>query len=101
MRLVIDDIYSPEGHNTLIEACTKALWAKSVNHRVTWFGIPTIQTAEDLIMMADLVWRTKPDLIVECGVCSGGGLAFYASLLELLGSGEVIGVDVNPCRPCD
>ena len=37
----------------------------------------------------------RPDCIVECGVAHGGSLILYASILELLGSGQVIGVDVE------
>jgi cephalosporin hydroxylase len=37
----------------------------------------------------------QPDIIVECGIAHGGAVLMYASLLELLGKGEVVGVDVE------
>ena len=46
-------------------------------------------------MMQELVWNVKPDVIIECGIAHGGSLIFYASLLELIGRGIVIGVDVE------
>ena len=36
-----------------------------------------------------------PDIVVECGVAHGGALVLYASVLELLGKGHVVGVDVE------
>jgi cephalosporin hydroxylase len=37
----------------------------------------------------------RPDVVVECGVAHGGALMLYASVLELLGKGHVVGVDVE------
>lgn len=95
MKLVIEDIYSPDGIRMLAEACSKGFWAKSVHATLQWFGVPIVQFSEDLLMMAEVMFKAKPDLVVECGIYRGGGLAFYASLLELLGHGEILGIDVN------
>jgi cephalosporin hydroxylase len=44
----------------------------------------------------EIVWRTKPDLVIETGVARGGSLILYASLLKLLGNGgRVVGVDID------
>jgi cephalosporin hydroxylase len=48
-----------------------------------------------MIAMQELVWRIKPDLIIECGIAHGGSIIYYASLLQLLGHGEVLGIDVD------
>ena len=37
----------------------------------------------------------RPDAIVETGVAHGGSLVFYASILELLGQGFVVGIDID------
>ncbi len=50
--------------------------------------------------MQELIWRVRPDAIVETGVAHGGSLVFYASLLELLGKGGVVvGVDIDIRAP--
>ena len=46
-------------------------------------------------MMQELLWKVRPDVVVECGVAHGGALVLYASILELLGKGKVVGVDVE------
>lgn len=72
---------------------------KSVNHKYSyqfdWMGVPIIQYPEDLIAFQEIVWRTKPDVILECGVARGGSLLFWCSMLELTGKApKVIGVDI-------
>lgn len=75
-------------------------WAKvSVENRLSyeidWLGVPVIQTPEDLILMQELIFRVQPDFIIESGIAHGGSLIFYASLMELLNKGKVIGVDIE------
>ncbi|MBN2638849.1 MAG: class I SAM-dependent methyltransferase [Bacteroidales bacterium] len=64
-------------------------------YEIEWLGVPVIQTPEDLILMQELIFKIKPDIIVETGIAHGGSLIYYASLLELLGKGRVIGIDID------
>jgi cephalosporin hydroxylase len=64
-------------------------------YNFTWFGLPIIQLPTDIIALQEIILYTKPDLIIETGVAHGGGLVFYASMLELLGQGLVIGIDIE------
>ena len=66
-----------------------------LGYEIDWFGVPIIQTPEDIVLMQELMYELKPDVIVEIGIAHGGGAIFYASLLELLGRGKVIGVDIE------
>lgn len=59
-----------------------------------WLGLPIIQMTEDIIAAQELIWAVKPDYIVETGIAWGGSMVLYASMLELIGKGEVIGVDL-------
>ena len=45
--------------------------------------------------MQEIIWDIKPDLIIEAGIAHGGSLIYYASLLELIGNGEVLGIDID------
>jgi len=47
------------------------------------------------MMMAELIHTVRPDVIVETGTAHGGTAVFYASMLELLGKGKVISIDVS------
>ena len=46
--------------------------------------------------MQEIIWRTKPDVIIETGVARGGSIIFHASMLHLLnGNGKVVGIDID------
>lgn len=61
-----------------------------------WLGRPIIKFPNDIVLLQEIIWDVKPDLIIETGIAHGGSLVFSASMLELLGgNGEVIGVDID------
>jgi cephalosporin hydroxylase len=61
----------------------------------SWLGVPVIQLPADIMATQEVIWATKPDVIVETGVARGGSVLFLASLLELIGKGKVVGVDID------
>ncbi len=66
------------------------------SYNFTWLGRPIIQYPQDIIAMQEIIWQVKPNLIIETGIAHGGGLIFYASMLELLGGdGQVLGIDID------
>jgi len=65
------------------------------SYNFSWMGRPIIQYPQDMIAMQELIWSLKPDLIIETGIAHGGSLVYYASILELIGKGEVLGIDID------
>jgi len=83
-----------------IQALSRAWLTEITRHKYTynfgWLGRPVIQLPQDLLAVQEIIWRVKPDLVVETGIAHGGSLIHSASLLELLGGdGLVVGVDVD------
>lgn len=74
---------------------TKVAAESRVSYEIDWLGVPVIQTPEDLILMQELIFKVQPDFIVESGIAHGGSLIYYASLMELLNRGKVIGIDIE------
>tara|TARA_B110001454_G_scaffold22896_1_gene22489 strand:+ start:5116 stop:5844 length:729 start_codon:yes stop_codon:yes gene_type:complete len=64
-------------------------------YHFTWLGRPIIQYPQDILIIQELIWKIKPDLVIETGIARGGSLIFTASILELIGKGNVIGIDVD------
>jgi cephalosporin hydroxylase len=61
-----------------------------------WLGVPAIQLPTDMVAVQELIWKLKPQVIIETGVAHGGSIIFYASLLKLIDEGGiVIGVDID------
>ena len=61
----------------------------------SWMGLPIIQWPADIMATQEVIWRIKPDVIIETGVARGGSMVFLASMLKLIGKGKVIGVDID------
>jgi cephalosporin hydroxylase len=73
---------------------TMALEKKYMNN-FSWLGRPMIQLPMDAMAMQEILWAVKPDLVIETGVAHGGSLVLSASMLEMIGHGEVLGVDIE------
>lgn len=74
------------------EACSRHKYS----YNFSWMGRPIIQFPQDMVAMQEIIWKVKPDLIIETGIAHGGSIIFYASMLELLGSdGVVLGIDID------
>jgi cephalosporin hydroxylase len=70
--------------------------AYKYSYNFTWLGRPIIQFPQDIVALQEVIWRVRPDLIVETGIARGGSLIFHASMLELLGGdGRVVGVETD------
>ena len=89
------DLYSDEGLALLAALRLKQAAEFKLMYEPTWLGVPIIQLPEDIVAMQELLWEVKPDVVIECGIAHGGSLVLYASVLELIGNGRVIGVDVE------
>jgi cephalosporin hydroxylase len=77
--LVTDKELGELSHNWL-----KASMAAKYVYNFTWMGRPIIQYPQDIIAIQELIWVTKPDLIIETGIAHGGSLVLSASMLALL-----------------
>lgn len=63
-------------------------------HQTTWFGEPILNLPQDMFVLQEIIFRTKPDFIIELGIAWGGSLLFYSTLMEVLGGERIIGVDI-------
>ena len=88
-----------QGSNESLKASAAAFMHASIDSRYSynfsWMGRPIIQYPQDMMAMQEIIWAIKPDLIIETGIAHGGSLIYYASLLELIGKGKVLGIDID------
>ena len=61
----------------------------------SFLGVPIIQMPADVMATQEVIWTTKPDVIIETGVARGGSMIMMAAMLKLIGKGKVIGVDID------
>tara|TARA_B100001769_G_scaffold253898_1_gene229308 strand:- start:185 stop:925 length:741 start_codon:yes stop_codon:yes gene_type:complete len=73
-----------------VEANNKYYWVSLTN----WFDEPCLQLTQDLFAFQEIIYKTRPDLILEVGVAWGGSTLFYLNLCKTLGLKGVVGVDI-------
>jgi cephalosporin hydroxylase len=88
-------LYSDGAFDMLSRHWLRVGWNQKYSYTFSWFGRPLIQLPEDILRIQEVIWRVKPDVILETGVAHGGSLVFYASLCQAMGHGHVIGVDIE------
>src|SRR5438105_2932621 len=88
-------LYSKKAFELLSRLWLKVGWNEKYPYTFTWMGRPLIQLPEDVLRIQEVVYRIKPDWIIETGVAHGGSLILYASLCKAMGKGRVIGVDIE------
>ena len=60
-----------------------------------WLGVPLQKFPTDLMVYQEILWDTKPDVLVETGTYKGGSALYFASIMDLLQKGRVITIDVT------
>ncbi len=67
----------------------------------SWMGIPTQKCPLDMWIYQEIIFKTKPDLLIETGTAYGGSALFFATFMDTIGHGHVATVDVLdvPGRP--
>ena len=72
--------------------------ALKYSYHFEWMGRPVIQYPQDMVAMQELIWKIKPDLVIETGIAHGGSLILSASMLAMLDMAEAIesGATINP-----
>lgn len=88
-------LYSDDAFEILSRQWVKVGWNQKYSYTFTWLGRPIIQLPEDMLRIQEVIWRVRPNVILETGVAHGGSLIFYASLFKAMGEGRVIGVDIE------
>ena len=88
-------LYSREAFELLSREWVRIGWGLHYYHTFSWLGQPILQLPEDLVRMQEVMVRVRPDVLIECGVCDGGSLLFHATLMEALGKGRAVGIDIQ------
>lgn len=99
-----DEIKKQGEDNHFWEATRK--WMDMANshkysYHFTCLGRPLIQYPQDIVAMQEIIWKVKPDLIIETGIAHGGSLIMNASMLSIIDycEAEENGETINPKEP--
>lgn len=90
---VAEQVEANSKNQSLREAASRFMRESLIpkySYNFSWQDRPIIQYPQDVVAMQELIWRTKPDLIIETGIAHGGSLIFSASMLALIDMSEAI-----------
>lgn len=87
-----------QGFQALTQQWLEASMRRRYVYNFDWLGRPIIQYPQDMVAMQDLIWRVKPDLVIETGIAHGGSLVLSASMLAMLDYCEAVeqGTPLDP-----
>lgn len=95
----VSDNIAQQGNNNVLKEAAESFLDASIRSRYsynfTWLGRPVIQYPQDIVAIQEIIYRVQPDLIIETGIAHGGSLILHASICEMIGKGEVLGIDID------
>lgn len=98
----VEDRLQANRHNKQVQAAARAFMTASTQPKYSYnffmLGRPIIQYPQDMVAVQELIWRIKPDLVIETGIAHGGSLILSASMLALLDYCDAIEAD-RPLEP--
>jgi len=89
------DLYSKRAFELISDCWLKVGWNEKYVYTFSWMGRPIIQLPEDMVRIQEVIYRVKPDVVIETGIAHGGSLVFLAGLCRAMQKGRVIGVDIE------
>ena len=67
----------------------KQAWKKNYPYSMTWDGVPILQYPQDIVGIHEVIWKTTPSIIIECGVAYGG----LSLMMNQLDTSYIIGIE--------
>ena len=92
-------------HSRNLKNLSSQFMAESVksdySYNFEWLSRPIIQYPQDIVATQEIIWKVKPDLIIETGIAHGGSIVFSASMLALLDYCDAVndGMMLDPRKP--
>jgi cephalosporin hydroxylase len=95
-------VWDRTGSRTVARLYHRDLIFKTSNFATTsWLGVPIWQNVLDLWTIQETIAEVRPALLIETGTNRGGSALFYAHLMDLLGTGRVITIDIVDMNELD
>jgi len=103
MKLIVPRIVWSQIHRSVVDEFHRLYYseAEATWKKTFWLGVPTFKCPLDLWVYQEIVWATRPDVVIETGTLYGGSALYLAALLDLTGNGRILTIDIaaSPKRP--
>jgi cephalosporin hydroxylase len=78
-------LFGPESFRILSRQWLAMGWNQGHWATVFWKGRQVLQLPDDLLRLGEMLWRVRPDVIVETGVYYGGSAMWFAEFCRVIG----------------
>lgn len=100
--LLAEEFNVPQQRQKVIDEYHR-LWYDESGKGLTWgstsyFGVKLWKHPTDLYLYSELIYAIRPTLLIETGTAFGGSALYFAHLMDQLGQGKVLSVDLNPVQ---
>jgi cephalosporin hydroxylase len=101
-EVVAEVLNEPQRRQKLIDDFHR-LWYDEAGKKLTWastsyMGVKLWKCPFDMWLYAELVHQVQPALIIETGTAFGGSALYFAHLMDQIGHGKVLSIDLNPVQ---
>jgi cephalosporin hydroxylase len=77
----------------LIDKYHKLYYDLGIYQFTEWEGVRIYKYPSDLFLYQEIIYKNKPNLIIETGTLYGGSALFFARLFDIMKYGKVISID--------
>jgi cephalosporin hydroxylase len=97
----IDGYGKDAGFTALSQEWLRQSMERRYVYNFDWLGRPIIQYPQDMAAVQEIIWATRPDVVIETGIAHGGSLILSASVLAMLDYADAVaaGQMLNPKAP--
>ena len=81
-------------HRSIVNHFHRLYYHHGTYNNTAWLGVPVQKCPLDLWIFQEIVHEVRPDVIVEAGTYKGGSAFFLASILDAVGHGQVVSIDI-------
>lgn len=96
-----DEQFKKDRKNVIDKQNTKDIWNKThdlmfddnmwqYQYNFEWLSRPIVQYPQDIVAFQEIVYKVRPDLIIETGIAHGGSLVLSASMLAMIEYAEAM-----------
>jgi len=86
---------SPQEAGEIIRLANIIYFRTKVWDNSYWMGLKLAKCPMDLWIYQELIVNNQPDVLIETGTYTGGSALFFAQIMDLVGHGKVITVDIE------
>ncbi len=94
-NLIYHNVYiPPKVDQAVVDRFHEIYFDSHAFSKTFWMGVSVRKCPFDLWLYQEILYKNRPDLIIECGTDLGGSTSYFASICDMMGHGRIVSVDI-------